>query len=341
MNSYERVIAALLHKPTDCVPVIPVMLMQGAAELGLDLSTYFSRGAYLAQGQMRLLEKFGHDAVLGVPHVVEDITAFGAALIVYENGPPAPGSMVIHSYEEVGRLRVPDPASSPMLAETLTAIEQLAHHLKGEVPILGACIAPFSLPSMLMGTERWMELLFLEAASVRDPLLDHMLDVTTQFCATWANMQLSAGADAIVLADGMASAAVLTRQQFIDFALPTLRAVVPRIQGPVIHEGVGHLQPMLDLLADVGLVGVMLTNDDDLARAKALVGDRLALIGNLNNVEMRRWTAEEMELHAQAALAQGAPGGGFILANQGPEIPLGTSDAAIHAMVLAAHGWRS
>lgn len=340
MNSFERVVAVLNHELPDCVPAGPVLLMQGAAELGLSLEEYFSRGENLAEGQLRLWEKFGHDLLCGFPHVVEDITAFGASLMYFRNGPPSAGEMVIRSYDDAFNLAIPDPASSPVLNETLRALHLLAGQVKGEVPIVGACIAPFSLPSMLMGTEMWMELLFIEEPAVRQPVLDHLLNVTLEFCAAWANAQLAAGADVVVLADGMSSAAVLTRPQFMDLALPVVRAVVRRIDGPVLHEGVGDIVPMVDLLPSTGVVGLMLTPRDNLSATKTLVGQQLALIGNLNNIEMRRWSPADMTRTAQSALAQAAPGGGFILAAQGPEVPLGVSDDVIHALVHAAHAWR-
>jgi uroporphyrinogen decarboxylase len=336
----ERVVAVLQHRLPDCVPVFPVMLMQGAGEMGMDLKTYFSRGEYLAEGQLRLLEKFGHDCVLGIPHVVEDISAFGAEIMYYHNGPPSPGTIRIQDYSDLETMTVPDPYDAPMLVETLNAIETLAGEVGGGIPILGACIAPFSLPSMLMGTERWMELLFFEEEPLRSDVLSYILDLTSKFCARWANAQLKAGATAIVLADGMASASVLNRQQFIDLALPVVKSIVPQINGTVIHEGVGDLNPMLDLLPATGVAGVMLTCDDDLTKAKAMVGKQLALIGNLNNIEIRRWTPEQAAAYAGTALKAAAPGGGYILGVQGPEIPLGVSDEVIHALVQAAHNWR-
>ncbi|MGB8644313.1 MAG: uroporphyrinogen decarboxylase family protein [Anaerolineae bacterium] len=340
MTCYERVMTTFQHRRPDCVPVFPTLLMQGAAELGLGLKDYLGKGENLAEGQLRLHRKFGYDCVLGVPHFVQDITAFGAGLMYFESGPPSAGEMMIRRYEDVDRMRAPDPMSAPLLRETLQAIRLLAQAVKGRVPILGGCIAPFSLPSMLMGTEMWMDLLLLENDSCRKQVMGSLIKITTEFCVAWANAQLAAGADAIVLADGMASAAVINRRQFIELALPTIRATVPRIQGPVIHEGVGHLHPLLDLLADTGIVGAILAYRDDLAECKRLVGNKICLIGNLNNIEMRRWTPEEMTQKAQAALAAGAPGGGYILAAQGPEIPLGVRDAVIHNLVNAGHAWR-
>ena len=339
MSSLERVLATVQNHKPDRVPVFPIMLMQGAAALGMDLEQYFSQGQNWANGQLKLLEKFGHDCVLGVTHVVQDITAFGANIMYWAGGPPSPGSMAIRSYQDIAKLQAPDPHDSPQLVETLKAIEHLAHEVKGRVPIIGAVIAPFSLPSMLMGTEKWMNLLLFEEEAVRAEVMGRILDIAVEFSTHWANAQLQAGADVIVLADGMASAAVINRQQFTTHALPILKRTVPLIKGPVVHEGVGHLHPMLDLLLDIGLMGVILSHRDDITLCRQIVGDKLTLIGNLNNIEMLRWTPEEMRQKARAVLSAAAPGNRFILSAQGPEIPLGVSDEVLYALVQVVREW--
>lgn len=340
MNALERVTTVLGGGVPDRVPVLPVLLLQGAAELDLSLPDYFSRGAHWAEGQLRLWERYGHDAVFGIPHVVQDITAFGAPLIYFENGSPSAGGMAVPSYDDWFELDAPDPHESPELRETLDAISILKAEVGGEVPVIGACIAPFSLPSMLMGTECWMRLLFLEPPNVRAEVMPRILQVTTEFCVRWVEAQRAAGADALVLADGMASAAVITREQFIELALPVIRNTVPQLDLPVIHEGVGDLYPMVDLLVGTGVAGAILTCEDDLAAAKDELGDDLVLIGNLNNIDMRNWSPDEMTDRATLALERGASGGGFMLSAQGPEIPLGVDSDVIHAMVAAGHGWR-
>ena len=58
MTALERVMTVLRHEEPDCVPVCPVLLLQGAAELDMELEEYFSQGDYIAEGQMRLWEKY-------------------------------------------------------------------------------------------------------------------------------------------------------------------------------------------------------------------------------------------------------------------------------------------
>ena len=338
MTSLERLLATVTHQVPDHPPVMPVMLMQGAQELGLSLEEYFSKGQHYANGQLHLLEKFGHDCVIGVPHVVEDTVAFGATLMYFRNGPPSLGKMVIREFNDIHKMRAADPKSVPALQETLHAIELLAKQVKGKVPIIGAAVAPFSLPSLLMGAEKWVDLLFSEPA-VRDPLLAQALASARDFCLAWANAQLQAGADVIVLADGMASATMITRDEFKQFALPVIRETIPQIKGPVVWEGVGSALSLIDLIADAGAVAIVLDCHDDLAQAHPLAAGKITVMGNMNNIAMRRWSPEKMREQTQAAL-DATGGTDYIVGAQGPEIPLGVSDDAIRAMIETVKTWQ-
>ena len=57
------------------MPVSPATLLYGAAEMGMEIEQYFSKGENFAEGQLCLLDKFGHDFAFSFPHVVEDISA--------------------------------------------------------------------------------------------------------------------------------------------------------------------------------------------------------------------------------------------------------------------------
>ncbi|MBI5653463.1 MAG: uroporphyrinogen decarboxylase family protein [Chloroflexi bacterium] len=339
LTPLERLLATVTHKKPDRPPVFPVMLMQGARELGLSLEEYFSKGEHYAHGQLRLLEKFGHDCVIGVPHVVEDTVAFGATLMYFRNGPPSLGKMVLREAKDARKLTAADPKKIPALQETLHALNILAQNVKGRVPIIGAAVAPFSLPSLLMGAEAWVDLLFSDPAT-RDPILAHALAVTRDFCIAWANAQIEAGADAIVLADGMASATMITRDEFMQFALPVIRETISQIKGPVVWEGVGSVLPVIDLIAETGAAGIILDYHDDLAAAHQVAAGKITLIGNFNNIAMRRWSPEKMKDEVARALA--ATGGmDYIVGAQGPEIPLGVSDETIRAMIETTKNFQS
>lgn len=334
MNAKERVVRAVTFQPVDRVPILPVALMQGSIALNRPLPEYQQSGQLIADGQRRLLELWGHDGVVGVPHVVEDLVPWGIPLSYYPNGSPTLSKIAIKSFDQILELKVPDPSSFKETKESLRAISILAKTVGHHTPVLGALISPFSLPSMLMGTEKWMSLL-LDDAEIRAKYLDLLLDKCKQYAVKWAKQMINAGADIIVLADGMASQTVIPRRLFEKYALPVIKDTIKQIPAPVVWEGVGSVQGILDLVADSGALCAILDYKDDLKTCKAIAKNKIALMGNFNNIEMMYWNPIRTQLEVKKAIEKAADGYGYILSAQGPELPYDVPFDVIQAMVDA------
>jgi uroporphyrinogen decarboxylase len=338
MTSVQRILAAAGLAPVDRTPVVPVLLQQGARLLGVPLRQYFGNPTRLAEGQTRLIDRFDHDAVFAIPHVVQDTQPWGAGLSLHDDGPPSVARMSIQRFEEILELRVPDPTAHPYLQNTLRAAEDLAARFKGDRLIVGAVIGPFSLPSLLMGTGKFLSLLL--NPELRDrylgPLMDRMLEYTTR----WARAQFAAGCDLVVLAEGIASATILREDTFLNFAFPMLERFVAQVDGLIGLEMVGDALPFMDHLRKLPVAAFLIGETDGARETRERLGQRAALLGNVNNIKLLHWSADRVEFEARRVITEA--GAGFVLANQGPEIPWGVPDANIEALVRAAHstGWR-
>ncbi|TAK34905.1 MAG: methylcobamide--CoM methyltransferase MtbA [Chloroflexota bacterium] len=333
MSPYDRVMRALTGQVPDRVPVFSFATLHGALEVGLSLPHYFRSAEAVAEGQLRLQQKYGCDCVLGFSYGAVEAEAFGTEVLFSDSGPPNAGAPVVADWTSALQLEAPDPANSTPLRMVLRAIELMAERIKGQVPIIGVAIAPLSLPAMLLGMDRWMELLLFGPADVHA----HVVETSTEFCVRWARAQLAAGADAVALGDPISSATVSTRQEFQERSLPNLQHTIARIGGPVALLGVGRLEPMIDLVPDTGALAAAVTAEDDLGACKRELRGRAAVIGNLNNIQMTAWTAGEADAAVRHCLAQ-AGGAGYILAPQW-ELPLAVTDEVLHATVGAARRW--
>ena len=85
-NSLQRVLTALGHQEPDRVPAFLPLTMHGARELDLSIEKYFSKAEYVAEGQIRLLKKFGDDFVYGFLHAPIEIEAWGGEVIFRDDG---------------------------------------------------------------------------------------------------------------------------------------------------------------------------------------------------------------------------------------------------------------
>lgn len=332
MNSLERILTALKYKEPDRIPVLPVLLLQGAKLLNMKLSDYLQRPEHMIDGQSALVAKYGHDGVFGIPHVVEDIEPFGGRLTYFEYGPPTIGKMAWRQWADIESAPVPDPKNHPAMVRTLKVIEGLAQKFKGQKLIVGGAIAPFSLPSMLIGTEKWLELLW-EDELIRTPIFNQVMRICQNFCVAWCNAQLQAGADIVVLADGMASATCIMRDQFEKLALPVIKQTINAIQGTVAYEPVGRIEPFIDLLPDIGAGLMLMECEDDIKKCKQVLHGKIAVMGNLNNIEMIQWNRGKTLQECLKVIDSAGTGGGFILSPQGPDIPWDTPEEVIHAIV--------
>jgi uroporphyrinogen decarboxylase len=109
---------------------------------------------------------------------------------------------------------------------------------------------------------------------------------------------------------------------------------------PVLFHNCGYSMPFLESYAGLGCRALeSLTPppnaDGDLAEAKRRVGDRLVLVGNIDQINLlRTGTADEIERTVCDTVEAGMPGGGFVLSTADhlyDETPIKNVELAVRA----------
>lgn len=335
MNSMQRVLTAMAHREPDRVPLFLFTTMHGAKEVGLSIRDYFSSAEHMVEGQMRLLAKYGSDCLNPLGNTVVEAEAFGAETVYIDNGPPNVGAPVISRPEAIDRLDPPRITESPSLVRALDTIRGLKDRVGDTVPIVGVVIAPFSLPIVQMGFQHYLDLLFEQPARFA-----RLMAVNQAFCVEWANAQLKAGATAIGYADPMSATANIPRALYLETGHRIARETLVQIDGPTaIHFASARALGIAGDLAATGAAAVAVSAQEDLSDWKGAVGDRLTIIGNLNGVAMRRWTAEEAEAQVRRAIAKAGAGGGFVLSDNHGEIPWQVPEDTLLTIRDAVERW--
>src|SRR5664279_1969405 len=80
MNSLDRVAAAVRFEPPDRIPVIAQVFGHAATLAGVALCDYVQDGELLVRCQMRVLERYGYDAVFALMDVNVETGALGSVL---------------------------------------------------------------------------------------------------------------------------------------------------------------------------------------------------------------------------------------------------------------------
>jgi len=339
MTGMERFGALMSGGTPDRVPIVCNLLDQGARELGLSILEYYSRGEHVAEGQLRMREKYGYDTLTGMFYSALEAEVMGCRNIIYaDDGPPNVGHLVINAPRDIKRLHVPDDLNEhPRFRELTTCIGLLKKEARGRFPVLGVVTASFSLPAMLMGVGPWMEL-FLNG----DPALrDELLETCSLFCSRQIAALREAGADLIVYVDPLASATFIQLRKFRELALPwiirDLEAHGPA--GVIFFNGGGRINPILaDIREHAGIGAYYLNPYDDITEARALLGSNSLIAGTINDIRLIDWSPDEIEREVEKIMLAGKRAGGFIFGTL--LMPCGIPEENIRALVAAAirHG---
>lgn len=335
----ERFGALMSGRTPERVPIVCNLLDQGAKELGVSLREYYSRGELVAEGQLRMREKYGYDSLLGMFYSALEAEVMGCRAVVYaDDGPPNVGHLAVRTPEDIKKLRLPDDLHDhPRFRELATCTGILKRESAGRWPVLGVVTASFSLPAMLMGIGQWLEL-FLNG----DPgLRDLLLELCSQFCSRQMAALRAAGADLIVYVDPVASATFITPAKFRELALPWVKRDLEQSgpAGVIFFNGGGRINPILaDLQAHTGIGAYYLNPFDDIDEARRILGPQALVAGAINDIRLIDWSPEEIDREVQRIMAAGKGEGGFIFGTL--LMPFHIPDENIRALVDAAirHG---
>jgi MtaA/CmuA family methyltransferase len=215
----------------------------------------------------------------------------------------------------------------PSCQVVLDAISILRRHVGGQVAIVGKVMGPWTLSYHMAGTQNFLLQVGLGETAKVTNMLRQLMPATVAF----ANAQFSAGADIVVLADH-ATRNLVGPYHYRDLLLPIHQEVTAQINGPLILHVCGNCSDRLELFAQSGVDGYHFEWQVDAKDAVRRVGDKISLVGNVNNPRvLLQGTPEDVYRQARYAIEAGVN----II---GPEcaIPLRTPLANLRAIVEAA-----
>jgi uroporphyrinogen decarboxylase len=195
-----------------------------------------------------------------------------------------------------------------------------------ETPIVGVVMSPFSLPVMQLGFEKYLELLLFHEKE-----FDQLMRINEEFCVSWANAQLEAGATAICYFDPLASPTMIERERYLATGHKIAKRTISRIKGPTAtHLASGIALPVLDDIAETGTAILGFSDKDDLVAIKQAARNKISLLGNLNGIDMPNWTPKDVERNVRNVITKAGAGGGLILSDNHGEIPWQVSQDVLH-----------
>jgi uroporphyrinogen decarboxylase len=239
---------------------------------------------------------------------------------------------------EVRNLSVPDPWEH--LRYVIDAVTQVRKALDNRVPLIGFSGSPFTLACYMVEGGASADFRLIKTMLYSRPeLLHQILSVNARAVTAYLNAQIDAGAHAVMIFDTWGGS--LTGAAYREFSLTYMEnilsgltrnrdgATVPRI---VFTKGGGA---WLEDMAAIGADAVGLDWTVDIASARARVGDRVALQGNLDPAVLFG-TPERIRHEVRNVLAAYGPGAGHVF-NLGHGVSQHTGPDRVGILVDAVH----
>lgn len=333
MNSLERVLTSLGHEEPDRVPYFLLLSLHGAKYLGMGLKDYFSDPSHLAEAQLGMQARFQHDCLYAFSYAPVEIEAWGGEVIFSDDGPPNSGPPFLENPAQIYGLKPPQPEEVACLSKNLEAIRMMKKNSGDDIPIIGVVMSPFSLPVMQLGFPAYLECIHEHYQEFHE-----LMKVNIEFCQSWANAQLEAGATAICYFDPVSSPTCIEADTYRKLGLPIAKKTLSGINGPTAtHFASGRALQVIDDVATSGTAALGVGCLENLKTLKDKAKGKISLIGNLNGIEMCRWDTKTARQKVKEAIHTAGKGGGFILSDSHGEIPWDVSFEILDAIRDTVH----
>ena len=340
----DRLLRALLREPVDVTPVW--MMRQAGRYLPEYRATRERAGSFMdlcrspelaCEVTLQPLERFDLDAAILFSDILTVPDAMGLGLYFSEGEGPL-FERPVRDAAAVDALGVPDPEQE--LGYVMDAVRTIRSALDGRVPLIGFSGSPWTLATYMVEGGTTKNFSRVKAMMYEQPALMHkLLEKVSDAVTAYLNAQVAAGAQALMIFDTWGG--VLTPRDFRHYSL----IYMERIVSALVREGEGRRVPVILFSKGAGhLLGEMASSGADalgvdwtidLADARRLVGDRVALQGNLDPCVLYA-SPERVREDVSAVLASYGRGPGHVF-NLGHGIHPNVDPENARCMVDAVH----
>ncbi|HVE51316.1 MAG TPA: uroporphyrinogen decarboxylase [Casimicrobiaceae bacterium] len=335
----DTFLRALRREPT---PYTPIWLMRQAGRYLPEYNaTRAKAGSFMALAKspalacevtLQPLERFALDAAILFSDILTVPDAMGLGLSFAEGEGPR-FARTTADEASITALQVPDMAK---LRYVFDAVATIKRALADRLPLIGFAGSPLTLACyMIEGSSSDDGFAAMRRmAYARPDLLAALVDINARAVSAYLDEQINAGADAVMLFDtwgGLLPAAHYRRFSLTPMStvIQSLAARVPTI---VFTKGGGA---WLDDIAACGADCVGLDWTMDIARARARIGERVAVQGNLDPLVLTT-DAATVEREAKRIIGAAGPAAGHVF-NLGHGIVPRTPPELVGVLVDTVH----
>ena len=316
----DRFLKALKRQPVDRTP--GWMMRQAGRYLPEYRATRGQAGDFMSlckntelacEVTLQPLERYELDAAILFSDILTIPDAMGLGLY-FEEGEGPKFRKPVRTEADIEQLQVINTASDlPYVTDAVTMIRR---ELQGRVPLIGFSGSPWTLATYMIEGQSSRDFARAKTMLYTQPELMHqLLEKLSLSVIDYLNAQIKAGAQVVQIFDTWGGA--LSHAAYQEFSLAYMTKIVAGLikhadgrDVPVIlfTKGGGH---WLEAMADSGCDALGLDWTVDIGMAKARVGDRVALQGNMDPAVLRA-APETIEREVKSILTSFGSGAGHI-----------------------------
>jgi uroporphyrinogen decarboxylase len=339
MTPVQRFAAYGRGEAIDRLPCVPIVGNTAARIVGAKVSDFRGNGKLIADAQVAAYERFGYDVIRIFTDLYTQAEAMGARVHYPDDETAYLAAPAIQSVEQIASLNPANPHRDGNLPVHLEAMSRAIEMVGNEVVVTGALTGPFTTASFLIGTETLVRLMLKNPAAVHQ-----LCEIALESALAYAEAILDTGCTPS-LTDAMCSTTVISPKQFREFGQPYLARLIEFIHShnrSVTLHICGKTRAIWEQMCETGADCLSIDNAADLAEAKAMVGDRVRLMGNVSPSEiMLQGTADQVRQAVRECVRKAHDNAKGLIVASGCSLPVETPFANIDAMLNAVReiGW--
>ena len=333
MTSRQRVLAALNRQPVDRTPVCNPTSVATVELMDL-VDAPFPQANRDPELMARLAAtgytELGFDSIMPVFTIIQESSALGCRIQWEQKDNWPTVRMAEPIWKNLDDIEIPaDLLTHQDTRCVLEAIRILRREYGDEVAIIGKTMGPWSLAYHCFGVEAFL-LMSLDDPDQTKRILDKLKVATIDFGLA----QIEAGADALTLPDH-ATGDLVSGEYYQRYLRDLHIEFAERITCPIILHICGHTVDRMEFIAQTGMAAFHFDSKNAPDESIDIVGDRISLVGNINNPETL--FSKDAEVVA-AEVVRNLDAGVQLI---GPEcaIPLQTSIENLKAIPQTVRDW--
>jgi len=340
MNGYQRIIAALKGEPSDKIPVMLHNFMVAAEDMKVTMGQFRENPRIIADVFKNAVEKYGLDGVLVDIDTVTLAGSVGVKINFPNDSPARSHQGILNSLGNLNSLNSIKVENYKYIQIWLESVRLLKEYYGNEILIRGNCDqAPFSLASMIRGTEPWMMDLYLAEPSQVTELLEYCTDITCQFI----RLMGQTGAHMVSNGDSPAGPEMISPEMYEQYAMPYEKIIVDTAHKAGLLYTLhicGDTELILTQMVKTGADAFEIDYKTDMHKAFNVLHDVATFTGNIDpSGVLALGTPEQVRTTTIELLDIFSHTNRFIL-NSGCALPASTPEINLKAYVETARNYR-